>query len=188
MNTQCMPFISYCSYHKPLLQKLALVRWLIVTCNMQKNAWNIYLLFYFIIFFLRYIFTGKDVITSRICTVVDRTCNLFLYRKWGSRRLFATFVSTHQTMSSVLLQRQPCAVVFGRCLFETFVSTHQTTSSVLLQRQPCAVVFGRCLFATFVSTHQTTSSVLLQRQPCTVVFGRCLFRILAWSLAIRLPV
>jgi hypothetical protein len=26
MNTQCMPFISYFSYHKPLLQKLALMR------------------------------------------------------------------------------------------------------------------------------------------------------------------
>jgi hypothetical protein len=26
INTQCMPFISYFSYHKPLLQKLALMR------------------------------------------------------------------------------------------------------------------------------------------------------------------
>jgi hypothetical protein len=40
----------------------------------------LFILFYFIIFFLRYIITGKDVITSRICTVVDRTCNLFFYR------------------------------------------------------------------------------------------------------------
>jgi hypothetical protein len=67
MNTECMPFISYYSYHNPLLYRLALMK-LKIKYHLREYVLS------FITICSGTCFQGYDVITSGISEIVDRTC------------------------------------------------------------------------------------------------------------------